>query len=150
MPRSTLSANEEPFHPNLILEVSQRPPLVIPTNGRDLQSSHDQGIYRLALPIGTTCTVASRISARNRLITDPRKRMSNRDRADCPNTTCEMLSCCANRIRASDTFFSVRLTTLAPSSRAIRWYSSSRWWASGSPCPLSSSGRVTYTAYHSV
>ena len=37
--------------------------------------------------IGTTCTVTSRTSDRNRFSTEPRSRMSKRDRADCPNTT---------------------------------------------------------------
>ena len=37
--------------------------------------------------IGTTCTVTSRTSDRNRFSTEPRNRMSQRERADWPNTT---------------------------------------------------------------
>ncbi len=65
-----------------------------------------------------------------------------RERADWPKTTCEMLSCCAKRMSALETFLSVRFTTFAPSSRAMRSYSSKRWRASGSSLRLSP-GRVT-------
>src|SRR3954447_6589724 len=98
--------------------------------------------------IGTTCTVTSRTSARKRLITDPRKRMSILDRADCPKTTCERPSCWANWISAFDTFLSFNTTTFAPRSRASRWYSSIRCRPSASL--LSSSGVSTRTAYQMV
>ena len=76
--------------------------------------------------IGTTCTVTSRTSARKRLSTEPRRRMSRRERTGCPKMTCEMLSCCAKRISASATFLSLRVTTCAPRSLAMRRYSSMR------------------------
>ena len=50
---------------------------------------------RNALCIGTTCTVTSRTSDRKRFSTEPRSRISQRERADWPNTTCEMFSRCA-------------------------------------------------------
>jgi len=53
--------------------------------------------FRTGLCIGTTCTVASRTSLRNKFSTDPRSKISHRDRTGCPNATCEMLSCWANR-----------------------------------------------------
>src|SRR5208283_4241778 len=77
-------------------------------------------VFRAGLCIGTTCTVTSRTSDRNRFSTDPPHKMSQRERADCPNTTWLMFSCCANRISASETFRSVSVTTCAPRSRAIR------------------------------
>src|SRR5580658_9489126 len=66
---------------------------------------------RIGFCIGTTCTVTSRTSERKRLSTEPRSRISHRDRTGCPKTTCEMLSCCAKRIRASETLRSTSDTT---------------------------------------
>src|SRR5580658_4104740 len=81
---------------------------------------------RCGFCIGTTCTVTSRTSDRNRLSTEPRSRMFQRERTGCPNTTCEIFSCCAKRISASETLRSTSDTTCAPRSRAMRRYSSRR------------------------
>ena len=48
---------------------------------------------RSGLSMGTTCTVTSRTSERKRLMTEPSRKISQRERTDWPKTTWEMLSC---------------------------------------------------------
>ncbi len=81
-------------HPRAKIPLSQKLP---PPFGKN-STARNTGptAYCLSLLMGTTCTVVTRISARKRLMIDPRSRISKRDRADCPKTTCEMFSFCAN------------------------------------------------------
>ena len=67
---------------------------------------------------GTTWTAASGTSRRNRLMTEPYQRISQRDRRLRPKMTCVMPSRRANAIRPSAAFAAFTRTTVAPSRSA--------------------------------
>jgi hypothetical protein len=98
-------------------------------------------------PNGTTCTAASRTSSRNRFRVDPFTRISNRDRAVCPNTACVIPSRFANATRPSAGLSAFTRTIVAPSCSAKAMFRRSASRFPGLIWSGVSRGVCTYTAY---
>ena len=100
--------------------------------GGQLDIEHPADQVRRCSPSGTTCTTAPRTSSRNRFRVDPFRRISHRERADWPNTTCVMPSRFAKAMRPSGARSAFTRTMVAPSDSAsarLRASASHAWCA---------------------